>query len=146
MTDDLACILYHHGVPYLLPAYPQMRVTNETATALGLDWNSLQTLPDLPKRGFKFVSEFWPQAIPLHQIYVLKPTRETTHTQRLQGHQKMMELMHHSEVMSLFSQDKTRHFMACATLAQHVPIQYFERPMRWSQLSDVLDYFQSHWA
>ena len=53
-----------------------------------------------------------------------------------------MELMHHSEVMSLFEHDKPQHFRACSALAQTIPIDYFQRPMHWATLQATLDDFE----
>jgi hypothetical protein len=147
VTDDLAGIIEREGKLYLLSAFPQMRVTPEASEALDLPWNQLIVLPNNPKRGFRFEAEFVPIAIPLGHIYVLKPSEDQeTHCQPLQNHQKIMELMHHSEVMSLFGDNKIRHFQACSAMAEMTPIDYFQRPMTWAALPTALDSLEKHLA
>lgn len=145
VTDDLAVIVERNGIPYMLPAFPQMRVTQNSAKALGLPWDDLIPLPNIPKRGFRFEAEFIPDAIPLRHVYVLKSSREReAYCQSLQSHQQIMELMHHSEVMTLLELNQTHHFRACARLAKAIPIDSFQRPMNWEALQNSLNIFERH--
>ncbi|MEM9136608.1 MAG: hypothetical protein AAGB01_04585 [Cyanobacteria bacterium P01_F01_bin.42] len=144
LTDDLAVITFDQETPHLLPAFPHLRIPVQTAAALNLDWSSLMALPETDKRGMALREQFVPQAIPLRHAYVLQAGASPL-IQRLPGHQALMELMHHSEVMGLLFQSPARHFQACAPLAQHIPISAFQRPLDWAQITDVLDYFEAQW-
>ena len=141
ITDDLASIHLHDHLPFIHPALPQIRTTEETAQHLNLDWANLSPIPGLAKRYLNFEADFETEALPVAQIYILKNADEIT-IQDLTGQQKMMELMHHSEVMHLFSQNQSQHFLSCASLASKVPIQTLQRPKDWAHLDTVITTIQ----
>lgn len=145
LTDDLAAISLQGQQPYLMPAFPQMRLTQEVCQAMGVRWAELLPLPRLDKRSFRFESGFANDPVPLRCIYSLAVSEHTLSCQPMAGHGQIMELMRHSGLMALFSPDRSDHFQACTNLAESVDFFQFSRPLRWDKLPQAIQALEHHW-
>ncbi|MCM1982528.1 hypothetical protein [Lyngbya confervoides] len=146
LTDDLAAIETHGGPPTLLPAFPQMRLTQASAQAFQLDWPRLQDLSPLPKRGFQFTSSFCADPLPLTRIYLLQRSQDDITLQQLGGAESIMALLPHAEAMMLFSANRQAPLQACSQLIQRVPLTLLSRPWDWQAWPHLLLQLQQDWA
>lgn len=122
LTDDVAPLLDRDGVPYLQPAYPQLRLWPDSAALL---YGSEEALPrltptwskralDLASHGHTFQSE----PLPLAAMYVLGDRADDSEprVESLTGRERLRTLLAHSYVGYLL--DRTMREQELASLAR----------------------------
>lgn len=121
VADDNTAIAWHGEHPWVLPAFPHLKVSPEMACALGYDDADLRVLHPLEsKRGLTAASGFPSTELPLQCIYLLTVDTETG-IAPLPQKEVLIHLIAQSMPTRLSQPDTPEHFLACARLAGQVP-------------------------
>lgn len=138
LSDDLTAIAFdNHNRPYVLPAYPQLKIWENTV--LGLDFNPARLSP-ISEGINKFAlipdADFPEKPVPLAQVFFLHKTRNRPALQPVQLTEAPVELVRHFPLAThlLQGQALQRHFKQsiwCATVAS---IWRMRRPKDFSSL------------
>lgn len=144
VADDLAPVDLDAEPPCVAPGYPQIKLTNESAAALGIPGEQLVELhPTEGKRGCRLTDGFARDTLPLRAIYVLAYGPEQNITP-LRPQEAVVELIRHSYPSRLLVSGGAAHLRQCARLVATVPIYRLSRPQRLSALPDLADLIEEH--
>jgi hypothetical protein len=135
ITDDLIAIRFDEsGNPFVIPAFPQLKLLPEAAAfALGDDPDTLPPLAaGYEKRARLGIDRFSQKPIPLKGIYQLDKG-ETLALIPLKPQEATFQLIANSFVARCASpllegEAKIKHFRDCMKLIKQVPIYRLERP------------------
>ena len=96
LSDDWVAIQWNAGVPYVLPAFPRLKLWPDSAASLGNDLDDLPRLAThIEKRNVAATSRFSSKAVPLRCIYVLGRAA-VPHIHVLPPQQVILELVRNS--------------------------------------------------
>ncbi|MBE9065710.1 serine kinase [Leptolyngbya cf. ectocarpi LEGE 11479] len=148
MTDDVAPVILGGSAPILIPGFPQIKLSQESATVLAHDFESLSLLASTPiKRGYRPHQEFSHTSLPLKHIYVL--TSDTDFgsgfgIERLSHQEAVVELSRHSRPSTLFHKPDVQHFLQCTSLAKACPVYRLKRPRNIALLPELVHHVENH--
>ncbi|MEM7064672.1 MAG: serine kinase [Cyanobacteria bacterium P01_B01_bin.77] len=148
MTDDVAPVILGGAAPVLIPGFPQIKLSQESATALEHDFEALSLLASTPiKRGYRLHQEFSHTPLPLKHIYVL--TSDTDFDagfsiERLSHQEAVVELSRHSRPSTLFHKPDVQHFLQCTSLAKACPVYRLKRPRNIALLPELVHQVDHH--
>ncbi len=148
LTDDvLALDLTQPAQPWVLPAFPQMKLWPSAVAALGKDPETLPRLvPQLNKRQRR-IDGLSPDAVPLQALYLLGKGPAIT-IEPLASSDIFAALVCHSYGgrfgKALLQHGETAHFLQCMTLAKQVPIYRLRRPSDLSLLPSIVQAVEAH--
>jgi hypothetical protein len=74
LTDDVLAFAFEGGVPHILPSFPQIKLTDESADAVRIAGAAVRPLavPGFDKRQHHLTDRFSGEASPARRIYVLE--------------------------------------------------------------------------
>ncbi len=138
ITDDVAPIDLNSNSLIMHPGFPQVKIGEKIAQALGYDYETLPAVHTfkekralLPRQGFSIAP------IPLKRIYVL-----TTDTDfaiaPIRASEAVTELARHSRPTTLYHSGGAAHFFQCANLVKQQTIYRFSRPKDTNLLSELV--------
>ncbi len=138
ITDDVAPIDLSSNSLIMHPGFPQVKIGEKIAQALGYDYETLPAVHTfkekraiLPRQGFSIAP------IPLKRIYVL-----TTDTDfaiaPIRASEAVTELARHSRPTTLYHSGGAAHFFQCANLVKQQTIYRFSRPKDTNLLSELV--------
>ncbi|MDJ0616026.1 MAG: serine kinase [Calothrix sp. MO_192.B10] len=146
ITDDVAPVKFSQGSAAIAPGFPQIKLGQEVATALGYDFESLPLVhPSVDKRGYRPKQEFLQTPLPIQRIYVLTSSPEFS-IEPLQVQEAVVELSRHSRPATLFHAPDAQHFFQCTTLANKCTLYRLKRPRNLAQLPDLIKIVEEHIA
>jgi len=140
LSDDLAVVDEHHLVQ---PAYPQIKIWQDTADRAGIDTAKLQRIRlQLDKYAYPVQPEnFCNTPLPLRALYILSTHNEDTiKFSPITGADKFIRLKNqtyrnsHLEGLGL----KAHHLRSCANLANKIPITRITRPINGCELKRLI--------
>ncbi len=132
ITDDLMAVDCTCEPITVHPGYPQIKLTEETASALGCDYDSMVAVrPIQGKAGLIAKDGFASDSLPLGAICSLEQG-PTVQIEPLSQGDAFTELLHHS----LLKGD-VPHFERCVRVASNVPFFRIMHPRSLSGLSDL---------
>lgn len=144
LADDVTAIRFDSGEHLVLPAYPQLKLSAESATILGYSPESLFELHAYAiKRGWQVAERFQNLPLPLQRIYILAEA-ETTSIEHLTQQQALIEVIRHSNPTRLQQPGGKSHFDQCVRLVQTIPFYRLSRPRDLAQLHDLTDRVETH--
>ncbi|MBU7581635.1 MAG: serine kinase [Nostoc sp. TH1S01] len=144
VTDDVAPVALSSKPVTITPGFPQMKLSRETAAALGYDYESLVLLhPEDEKRGYRFTQNFSQTPLPIHRIYVLADDPEFG-IEPLNPRDSVMELVQHSRPTTLYQCGGTSHLLQCTALAKEHTIYRLKRPRDLSLLPELVKLVENH--
>lgn len=129
LTDDVLAIDTQAATPMVIPAFPQFKLWQDAAVALGHDSKMLEPLfPNALKLSYRFTQGFQQTPLPLHCIYVLDKG-ETHQITRLEPQAVFPELICHTRSADLLSSSTfaATHLHQCAALIKSVVFSRFTR-------------------
>jgi hypothetical protein len=141
LTDDVAAIVERGGLPYLQPAYPQVRLWPDSVALLYGSEDALPPLtPTWAKRGLDLTRHghsFSGEPLPLAAIYVLgnRQGEGEPYVEPLTGRERFPTLLAHSYVGYLL--DRTMREQEFASLARLGTGIALRRVTRGDRPSDV---------
>ncbi len=134
LCDDVAAVRLAAGEAWIYPAFPQMKLSLETAAAAGLAPEALFQLDDFEdKRGYRLPGHFAVCPVPLTAIFVVSPP-ERTSREPLGPQEVVHELLCHSFPTRLGQPGDGRHLLKCASLSRQVPLYRLPRARSLAEL------------
>lgn len=122
---------------HAFPAFPQLKLTAASASALGRGAEELVALhPREEKRGLRALERFDPHSVPLRKLYVLEPSDRVA-SERLGAQETLVELVRHSYPTRFGYPGDGGHLERLACLARTVPVDRLERGTL-SRLEDLV--------
>lgn len=144
VSDDVAPVTLGTKAATITPGFPQMKLSRETATALGYDYDSLLILnPDNEKRGYRLTDNFDQTPLPIRRIYVLADDTDFA-IEPLNPRDSIMELVRHSRPTTLYHSGGSAHFLQCAALAKEHTIYLLKRPRDLTLLPELVKLVENH--
>lgn len=141
VNDDVAPITLGDHPAFLQPGFPQIKMSPETASALGYDFASLALIhPDQEKRGYRPQHHnFSRSPLTIKRIYVLDYGAEFD-SQPIPASLATMELGRHSRPTTLYQRGDALHFFQCANLVKEQTIYRLQRPKDLQLLPKIADF------
>ncbi|MBE9038104.1 serine kinase [aff. Roholtiella sp. LEGE 12411] len=144
LSDDVAPVTLGTKPATIAPGFPQIKLSRETAAALGYDFESLLVLhPDDEKRGYRLTQNFSQTPLPISRIYVLADDTEFG-IEPLNPRDSVMELVQHSRPTTLYHSGGTSHFLQCVALAKEQTIYRLKRPRDLTLLPELVKLVENH--
>jgi hypothetical protein len=146
-TDDVTAIRLDDKGPITFPAYPNVKLLPDAASALGYDFEALTPLfKDAPKRH-NHLDRFFPnKPFPLRKIYVLEKVGHNRHEiEPLQPQKAVLEVIRHTRGTNVLttSEDMGTHLRQCAQLVQAIPICRLKRCHSLDQIPELIELIES---
>ena len=140
VNDDVAPITLGDRPAFLQPGFPQIKMSLETANALGYDFESLPLIhPQESKRGYRPQHNFSRSPLGIKRIYVLDYGAEFASTP-IASSLATMELSRHSRPTTLYHRGDALHFFQCADLVKEQTIYRLQRPKNLKLLPKIADF------
>jgi hypothetical protein len=122
VADDVAAVERCSGVPFVRPAFPQLKLDPAVGERLGYDRQSLVQLHAFEMRGgLRVPDRFAAQPLPLSLIYLL--SAEDHQPADPAPHEALIELVRHSFPARLNRSGGAAHLRECASLMKDVPVR-----------------------
>lgn len=148
LTDDVMAIRFDQGYPYVIPSFPQCKLTAQAATALGLKYDQMPVLlTHAGKRSYVFKHGFQETPLRLQKIYVL--TKGSHHEViSLSRQAAFAELVRHTRAVNIMtaSDQVTSHLQQCTNLLKAVPVSQFTRRPSLAELPALVNLVQADLA
>ena len=146
INDDVAPITLGDEPAFLQPGFPQIKMSSETAEALGHDFNSLPVIhPKSDKRGYRPQHDFPRSPLNIKRIYVLDYGNEFSSTP-ISSSLATMEVSRHSRPTTLYQRGDALHFFQCVNLVKEQTIYRLRRPKSLELLPKFADFIQTDLA
>ena len=143
INDDVAPITLGEQPAFLQPGFPQIKMSFETASALGYDFESLPMIhPKSDKRGYRPQENFSHSPLSIKRIYVLDYGDEFSSTP-ISPSLATMEVSRHSRPTTLYQKGDALHFFQCANLVREHAIYRLTRPKSLALLPRITDFVQA---
>lgn len=124
LTDDV-CAIDCKAKPTVIPSYPEIKLWEDSALALGYDTTRLKPLL---QRSNKYVvsldNQFYSKPAPINQIFVLNESTSQNPYSTLKS--LIQHTYRHRFIES--PEERARHLAQCLTLTKTIPIQSLSRP------------------
>ncbi len=145
LTDDVMAIRFEQGIPYVIPSFPQGKLTSQAATALGIKPDQLAVLStNAGKLSYGFRHGFQETPLPLQRIYVLAkgPCHDIT---PLPQQAAFTELIRHTRAVDIMTAPthSTAHLQQCTSLLMAVSMSQFARRPALNELPLLIDLVQA---
>ena len=146
VNDDVAPIVLSDRPAYLEPGFPQIKMSQETATALGYDFESLPLIhADPSKRGYRPRHNFSRSPLNIKRIYVLDYGSEFASTP-IASSLATMELSRHSRPTTLYHRGDAEYFFQCVNLVKEHTIYRLQRPKDLALLPKFIEFIKQDLA
>ncbi len=132
LSDDLTAICFDdENQPFVLPAYPQLKIWENAVKGLDFDQSKLAPVAEgINKFSFRPGHAFPTKPVPLVKIFLLHKSLEPISTRRLSPIEAPIELVRHFPLSTHLLQGKVhqRHFQQSAWCATQAEIWDKPRP------------------
>ncbi len=136
ISDDVCAVELADKSAKVFPAFPRLKLSVETAKAVGVDITSLIPIYLDNDRNYPLDDGFTQNPVELSKIFVLKEDPENG-IDRLQRQDAVIELIRHSLPPRLGQPDTPEHFKMCVQLVKLVPIYQLRRSSAIQTLPDL---------
>ena len=136
ISDDVCAVELADKSAKVYPAFPRLKLSVETAKAVGVDITSLIPIYLDNDRSYPLDDGFTQKPVELSKIFVLKEDPENG-IDRLQRQDAVIELIRHSLPPRLGQPDTPEHFKMCVQLVKLVPIYQLRRSSAIQTLPDL---------
>lgn len=146
LSDDLTAIWFDdENRPYVLPAYPQLKIWESTVIGLEISKNEISPVAEgIRKFAIQPRPGFQAEPVPLSNVFLLHTDLEHPTKKRVAPTEVPIELIRHFPLPSQFlqpSQTVQRHFQQSIWCANSASIYYQLRPTGFPALEKwVLEY------
>jgi hypothetical protein len=144
LTDDLLALDFSGDTPLIAPAFPQLKLSEDSAGAVSLEAAEALplVLPDFPKRQHRLSAGFSHTATQPTRIFVLKRGTKAAIT-RYPGPAALSALMRFSYISrfgsrALAGEEAARHLRQCAALSRVAQVCELEVPGDLNRLDEVV--------
>ena len=144
LADDVSVVEVIDGQPVVLPGFPQLKLSLESAEAIGCDVDVSMLLDDVvEKYGYRLVNGFTETPLPLGRIYVLEENPQAE-IELLSQQTAVIKLISLS-IPTLWTQLKDpNHFLQCVNLAKTVPTYSLKRNSKVQTLPKFAEFVDGH--
>lgn len=140
VNDDVAPITLGNHQAILQSGFPQIKMGQATANALGYDFDSLPLIHPLEeKRGYRPQHNFSRSPLTTKRIYVLEYGADFSSTP-IPASIAVMELSRHSRPTTLYQAGDALHFFQCANLVKEQTIYRLQRPKDLKLLPEIVEF------
>jgi len=153
-SDDIGVIRFEKGYPIIPPGYPRLKITLQTAAALGWDRDQLKTIfPMKPEYDEKWLDVslinegFYGSPAPLRAIYVLSDRSseiDAPQIDALPAGRGALALTKHLYGDTWLQKPGRRTMAICAQLADRIPIFSLRLPEGISRLRSSTRFLIGH--
>lgn len=151
LTDDLLAIdLVDPLAPRILPAFAQLKLSDESSAAIDLE--GAEALPlahaSLPKRQFRLAGGFSHRQMRPDHIFVLRRGGDVPAIEPLQGFDALSAVMRFSYIARfgravVQGQGEADHMQRCARLARQAQVSRLHIPVGLDRLGETVAFVQS---
>lgn len=141
IADDISSITRDRDEHVVQPGFPTLKLSSESAAALGHDFDEMHELHTVVrKRGRTVESSFDDAPLPLRRVYVLAEG-DAIRIEPISGAAALGELVRHSYGAPLIRETglAAAHLRQCADLAGSVPIRRLTRPLSFDRIADLAE-------
>ena len=145
IADDISSIRRDGEEHVVQPGFPTLKLSSESAEALGHDFDAMHELHTVVrKRGRTVESSFEDAPLPLRRVYVLVDG-DAIRIEPISGGAALEELVRHSYAAPLIRETglAATHLRQCADLASSVAIRRLTRPRSLDQIGDLAQAIES---
>lgn len=143
LSDDLTAITFdEQGAPLVVPAYPQLKIWEQTVSGLGYEQAELEPVSEgVNKYSYKPKSEFSHQSVPLKKAFFLHKARNKHACQPLNATEIPTELLRNFPLpIGLLDAGKLKeHFMQSFQCAKSAEMIRKRRPEGFSSLENWVE-------
>jgi hypothetical protein len=138
LADDVAAIKFDNGLLMVMPAFPSLKLSVESASALGYSPADRRPIfRGSDKSLFRLTDRFQREPVPLGRIYSLVDG-DTVEIVALKSSDAVMTLVRNSYHIGMESPtNRTHNLSQCGSLAIKIPVLRLGRPRSFSALSEV---------
>jgi hypothetical protein len=148
LTDDICAISFQHGIPYVIPGYPQIKLWRDSAETLGQDLSKLNSIYDRSdKFALPIADSFANQSLPIQQIIILNTWKEQRiELKQITGIHQFQAIFgntYRQNFIRRIKQDQ-RYFELCNQLVHQIPIFSLTRPKVPYRLDELISTVLNH--
>lgn len=140
VADDVSVIDYSGDIPLVLPAYPSIKIWEDSLHKLGVKTNKLNPVRNELKKYYFPVERFQKEPVPLNHIIVLHAHNKFTFEKKEpEGINKFRMLKKHTYLFKGIPHTgmENTHFIMINRLAKQIPITVITRPAGSFMLEDL---------
>ncbi|QRR01733.1 serine kinase [Dyadobacter sandarakinus] len=137
LSDDLTAISFKHGVPYIVPAYPQLKIWEKTVEGLGYNTAHLSPVSEgVNKFAYHPQAGFPEEPVRLGRIYFLHKIRNRKKEEVLSAPAIPAEMLRNFPLPAelLAAPALKKHFIESLQCASHAQIMKKRRPAGFAEL------------
>jgi len=136
LCDDVAPVQVKPETTLVYPAFPQVKVSLETASAAGLPRQALIELDRFEdKRGYRLENNVVIEPKPLREIFVISEAGELS-VEPLRQQEAVRELVRNTFPTRLTQPGDGTHLLKCIDLTRQVPLYRLPRARTLNELSE----------
>ena len=146
LTDDVLALDLRSEVPLALPAFPQIKLREQAATALHGDAEALPLVhPQFARRAVRAPEQFQRDPLPLGRVYVLGSGPELS-AEPLPPHLACVHLLAQTYAARFLGKEGAGpdHFQQTGDVARTVPVYALVRPFDVARIDDVVRLVEEH--
>lgn len=147
LGDDVATIKLNQEVAEIIPGLSQIKFTQDTANALGYNFDSLQMLHQSEEKRVYFPQQNLPQTpVPIRQIYLLVSDLEFA-IEPITSAEAVMQISNHLRCTTVLSDsEQARHFFQCISLVKNHKLCCIKRPRNLELFPKLIKLVEEHLA
>ena len=138
LNDEILAIRFdEQGKPFVLPAFPLLRILENSVKGLNLDEEVSPLYQNSSKFAYLQTKESFPtEPIPLTDIFILQKPNSKFHNISVPPGRFAIELLRHFPLppQMLFGKPLAKHFQDCLNLTKHISLKKIRRPRDFAAL------------
>jgi hypothetical protein len=142
VADDISVIAILTGKPFVLPAYPAIKIWEDSLAHFGISSAGLKPVRENLKKYYLPISPFNPVNSPVDHIFVLNTHNKSgVSIKHLLGFEKFSNLKRFTYLFrgipkTILAQN---HFVLCSQLAAQVPVSVLTRPLGEFSVNELVN-------
>ncbi len=142
VADDISVIDFTNSGPGVLPAFPSVKLWEDSLKRLNISFEGLQPVRAESRKYYLPVDKFSHNAVKIDHIFILKPhNRLNIEIRALQGVEKFSVLKKHTYLFRGIPKTglEQNHFSLVSQLASQVPVTLLTRPDAEFNIKRLID-------
>lgn len=147
VADDISVIDFAKSSPGVLPAFPSIKLWEDSLRQLNISFKRLQPVRDESRKYYLPVDKFSHNSVNIDHIFILKPhNRLNIEIQALQGVEKFRVLKKHTYLFRGIPKTglEKNHFRLVNQVASQVPVTLLTRPDAEFNIKKLIDTITGH--
>ncbi len=141
LADDISLINFSTGRPEIVPAFPGMKIWEDSLKHLGKNPGKYRPIRENLKKYLYTVKKYHDQQIAVNHIFVISShNRETFEIRDIQGIEKFNILKNNTYFFRGMNRTgiMEKHFQMCNLLAQYIPVSHITRPSGSFRIDEMI--------